>query len=107
MEKDSTLMGMNVMEGGELNMFLENRKLVKGVMSPQPKGTFYPMDQLPPKAMKLDNFAWFDYIRPLNKRDIFNWRGKSADQVLKKSTRSGAPLPNQNLFKQELKKKEE
>ena len=107
MEKDSTLMGMNVMEGGELNMFLENRKLVKGVMFPQPKGTFYPMDQLPPKSMKLDNFAWFDYIRPLNKLDIFNWRGKSADQVLKKSTRGGAPLPNQNLFKKEILKKEE
>lgn len=107
MEKDSTLMGMNVMEGGELNMFLENRKLVKGVMSPQPKGVFYPMDQLPPKAMKLDNFAWFDYIRPLNKQDIFHWRGKSADQQLKKSTRSGAPLPNQDLFKKEKLKKEE
>ena len=107
MEKDSTLMGMNVMEGGELNMFLENRKLVKGVMSPQPKGVFYPMDQLPPKAMKLDNFAWFDYIRPLNKQDIYHWRGKSADQQLKKSTRSGAPLPNQDLFKKEKLKKEE
>ena len=107
MEKDSTLMGMNVMEGGELNMYLENRKLTRGVMFPQPKGTFYPMDQLPPKQMKLDNFAWFDYIRPLNKQDIFNWRAKSADQVLKKSTRSGAPLPNQNLFKKDQVKKEQ
>lgn len=106
MEKDSTLMGMNVMEGGELNMYLENRKLVKGVMFPQPKGTFYPMDQIPAKALKLDNFAWFDYIRPLNKHDIFNWRSKSADQVLKKSTRSGAPLPNQDLFKKNQLKKE-
>ena len=107
MEKDSTLMGMNVMEGGELNMYLENRKLTKGVMSPQPKGTFYPMDQLPPKEMKLANFAWLDNIRPLNKHDIFNWRGKSAEQVLKKSTRSGAPLPNQNLFKKGQLKKEQ
>ena len=105
MEKDSTLMGMNVMEGGELNMYLENRKLVKGVMSPQPKGTFYPMDQIPPKALKLDNFAWFDYIRPLDKNDIFNWRAKRADQILKKSSRSGAPLPNQNLFKKDQLKK--
>ena len=107
MEKDSTLMGMNVMEGGELNMYLENRKLTKGVMSPQPKGTFYPMDQLPPKEMKLANFAWLNNIRPLNKHDIFNWRGKSAEQVLKKSTRSGAPLPNQNLFKKGQLKKEQ
>jgi hypothetical protein len=104
MEKDSTLMGMNVMEGGELNMYLENRKLTRGVMFPQPKGTFYPMDQIPPKAKRLDNFAWFDYIRPRDKQDIFNWRGKSADQILKKSSRSGAPLPNQNLFKKDQEK---
>lgn len=76
-------------------------------MAPQPKGTFYPMDQLPPKEMKLANFAWLDNIRPLNKHDIFNWRGKSAEQVLKKSTRSGAPLPNQNLFKKGQLKKEQ
>jgi hypothetical protein len=43
--------------------------------------------------------VWFDYIRPLDKDDIFNWRAKHADQVLRKSTRGNAPLPNQELFK--------
>ena len=41
-----------------------------------------------------------------DKNDIFNWRAKRADQVLKKSSRSGAPLPNQNLFKKDQLKKE-
>lgn len=61
-------------------------------------GTLYPMLQLPPDKMKLENFNWFDYIRPLNKEDIFNWRGKKAGQELKKSNRGAAPLPNQDLF---------
>lgn len=103
MEKDSTLIGMNVSETSELNIYLENRKLKKMVMKPKSNGTLYPMDQLPADKMKLNNFAWFDYIRPLNKEDIFNWRGKKAGQELKKSVRSAKPLPNQELFNKKAK----
>lgn len=98
MEKDSTLIGMNISETSQLSMFLQNRKLKKMIMSPKSNGTLYPMSQIPSDKMRLDNFAWFDYIRPLNKKDIFNWRGKKAGQELKKSTRGAAPLPNQKLF---------
>ena len=98
MEKDSTLLGMNCSETSKLSMFLENRKLKKLAMSPKSNGTLYPMTQIPPAKMKLDNFAWFDNVRPLNKADIFNWRGKGVGQELKKSTRGAAPLPNQKLF---------
>ena len=98
MESDSTLIGMVTAESSELNAFLEDMKLKTVVMKPKTNGVMYPMDQLPPAKMRLDNFGWFDYIRPLNKKDIFNWRGKKAGQELKKSTRGNAPLPNQNLF---------
>ena len=98
MESDSTLIGMNVSETSLLNMFLENRKMKKMIMSPKSNGTLYPMLQRPPEKMKLDNFVWFDYIRPLDKEDIFKWRGKNAGQGLKKSNRSAVPLPNHNLF---------
>ena len=89
---------MNVSESSELNVYLENRKLKKMVMKPQSSGTLYPMDQLPPEKMKLENFGWFDYVRPLNKKDIFHWRGKKAGQELKKNVRGNVPLPNQKLF---------
>ena len=101
MEKDSTLMGMNVSETSELSIFLENRKMKKMLMKPKTNGVFYPMDQLPADKMKLDNFAWFDYVRPLSKKDIFMWRGKKEGQGLKKSARGEAPLPNKKLFKKE------
>ena len=97
MERDSSLMGMNVLETGQLSMFLENRKL-KRIWMPKANGVMYPMSQIPPEKRHLENFVWFDYIRPLNKEDIFNWRGKGAGQQLKKSTRGAAPLPNQKLF---------
>lgn len=98
MEKDSTLIGMNVSETSLLSIHLKDRKLKKMVMSPKSNGTLYPMTQIPPQKMKLENFAWFDYIRPLGKYDIFDWRGKGAEQQLKKSTRGDAPLPNRELF---------
>ena len=104
MEKDSTLIGMNVSETSQLDIYLQNRKLKKMVMSPKSNGTLYPMNKLPADQMKLDNFAWFDYIRPASKEDIFVWRGKRAGQELKKNTRNTAPLPNQELFNTKTKK---
>jgi hypothetical protein len=52
----------------------------------------YPMTQIPPDRRFLSNFAWFDYIRPLNKEDIFVWRGKKKDQELKPEKRREAPV---------------
>jgi hypothetical protein len=104
--KDSTLMFMNVSETSLLNVYLKDRKMYKMMMSPKSNGTLYPMEDLPKDKMRLDQFVWFDYIRPLDKDDIFNWRPKHADQVMKKSKRGTAPLPNQQLFK-EVKKKPE
>lgn len=100
-EGDSTMIGMNVSETSLLNMYLKDRKMERMVMSPKSNGTLYPMDQIPPDKLRLDNFAWFDYIRPLNKDDIFNWRGKRAGQELKTTTRRSAPLPNRDLLRRE------
>ena len=98
-EKDSTMVGMNVSETSVLNMYLKDRKMEKMVMSPKSNGVLYPMDQIPPDKLYLKTFVWFDYIRPLNKDDIFNWRAKKAGQELKKTTRKSVPLPNYDLLK--------
>ncbi|CDB97979.1 uncharacterized protein BN659_02361 [Bacteroides sp. CAG:443] len=98
MDSDSTLIGMNVSETSKLDIYLENQKLEKMVMSPKSNGTLYPMTQIPPGTSKLQNFVWFDYIRPLNKQDIFNWRSKKVEDQLKKNVRGPVELPNQHLF---------
>ena len=103
MQRDSSLIGMNVSETSELNLFMENRKMKRIKIPSKNQGTFFPMSQLPPDKMKLENFGWFDYIRPQNKQDLFIWRGKKAGQELKKSTRSAAPLPNKKLFENKIK----
>lgn len=104
MDSDSTLIGMNVSETSQLDIYLEQQKLDHMVMSPKSNGTLYPLPQIPKGKDKLDNFVWFDYIRPLNKDDIFEWRAKKAGDELKKNIRGPIELPNQHLFDQQKKK---
>lgn len=103
MDSDSTLIGMNVSETSQLDIYLKDQKLERMVMSPKSNGTLYPISKIPEGADRLQNFVWFDYIRPLNKQDIFNWRGKKVEDQLKKSTRPPVELPNQHLFKHKKK----
>lgn len=89
-DADSTLIGLNYTETPLLKMFLENRKM-KRIWMQKPTGTLYPMTQIPPDKYFLPQYAWFDYIRPLNKDDIFNWRPKKEGTVLKEQKRREAP----------------
>lgn len=90
-DSDSTLIGLNYTETSEMKMYLENRKMKK-IWMPKAEGTLYPMSQIPPAKKFLPNYAWFDYVRPLDKDDIFNWRGKKAGTELKEVKRREAPL---------------
>ena len=51
----------------------------------------YPIPLIPPDALYLQNFAWFDYIRPRDKYDLFEWRPKKEGTELKESVRHSAP----------------
>ena len=42
------------------------------------------MTQIPPGKEKLESFGWFDYVRPLSKDDLYEWRPKAAGTELKK-----------------------
>ena len=93
---DSTFIGLNYTETTELRMFMEDRKLSR-IWMPKAEGTIYPMTQIPPAKRHLPGFAWFDYIRPLNKDDIFNWRPKKGGTELKPLPRRTRPTPSLNL----------
>lgn len=89
-EADSSLIGLNYTETPWMKMYLENRKMKK-IWMEKPTGVLYPMTQIPPEKYFLPRYAWFDYVRPLNKGDIFNWRPKKAGQELKEVKRREAP----------------
>lgn len=102
-EKDSSLIMMNYSEGGLLKMYLKDRKMERGVFVGKTTGTAYPLDQIPAEKSKLPSFVWFDYIRPKNKEDIFEWRGKKAGEVLKKSDRKPVVSPRNMHIKRSKK----
>ena len=97
-EKDSTMTGFNTSEGSLLHLFLKERKMEKGKFDGKSNGTMYPMDQIPPDKLRLPTFAWFDYIRPLSKEDIFNWRSKKAGKSLKPTIDRRPKTDKRNLI---------
>ncbi|WP_157575357.1 OstA-like protein [Alloprevotella rava] len=91
LDKDSVLDNVVYAETSKLRMTLANKKL-KRIWGPATTGTVYPVALAPSDKTILPNFAWFDYIRPLNKSDLFNWRGKKKGSELKIMPRREAPL---------------
>ncbi len=89
-DDDSLMIGMNHLESSQMKMWLVDRKVSK-IWTPQASGTMYPLFMIPPSSLYLDNFAWFDYVRPVDKDDIFNWRPKKAGMELKETVRREAP----------------
>ena len=90
LDDDSLMIGMNHLETSQMKMFMRDRKVQK-IWAPSSTGVMYPPFNVPPETLYLDNFAWFDYVRPLDKDDIFNWRPKKAGTELKESVRHAAP----------------
>ena len=92
-ESDSTFVGMNTTISGRIIAYLQDGQVEKLVVPKDAKGVFYPMGQRPYEKRFLDNFAWFDYVRPKSKEDIFDWRGKNSNLQLKVIRRENIPLP--------------
>lgn len=90
-DADSTIILENYLQTTLMKVFFNNSKMQK-VWAPKSEGDAYPLSQIPPDRRQLPAFAWFDYIRPLNKDDIFEWRGKKGGQELKPEKRREAPV---------------
>ena len=74
-EGDSVPIIYNYQQTSELRMFMKGKKL-ESVWTPKTSGTMYPLNQIPEDRKRLPGFMWYDYIRPLDRYDIFNWRPK-------------------------------
>ena len=89
-EEDSVVTLMNYLETPLLKMFLKDRKMER-IWTSKASGVYYPLNQVPADKNPLPGFAWFDYVRPLNKEDIFNWRPKKEGTELKEIKRREPP----------------
>ncbi len=91
-DKDSTLIGLNYIETDTMRSFVNDQRKLERIWMPKAQGTLYPMTQIPAGKDKLDVFAWFDYIRPKDKDDVFNWKAKASGSELKHIRRHAAPI---------------
>lgn len=92
-DEDSMMMGMNTTEASFLSVFFVDKAISKLLITKSSSGVFYPMDQLEQDKMYLSNFNWFEILRPFNRWDVFNWRGKQASDKLKTTIHREVPLP--------------
>lgn len=90
-DRDSSFTNMGYIETDTMRMFMKDRKLQK-IWTCKQTGRMYPITQIPPDKKELPAFVWFDYIRPRDKYDIFNWRGKAKGTELRNIERRAAPL---------------
>ena len=91
-DEDSLMVALNHMESTEMKMFMGENRKIKKIWMPAAEGTFYPIPMIPSNVRYLENFQWFDYVRPTSPQDIFNWSGKHEGSELKKSVQRKAPL---------------
>lgn len=90
-DADSTIIGLNYTETDTMKMYIGPDRQLEKIWMCANTGTLYPITQVPPEKHKLPNFAWFDYMRPVSKDDIFIWKPKTAGTELKEEKRREAP----------------
>lgn len=103
-EDDGARIALNYTETTELKVYMENKKM-KRIWMPAAKGFFYPPFEIPSNKRFLAGFAWFDYIRPVDKDDIFEWRSKDEKYVLKTTEKKNVPLQSLDKFAEKSKSK--
>ena len=104
LEKDSTIIYQNYTETSKLRMYMKDKKMQR-LWAPASTGCFYVAGLAPAERTRLSNFVWFDYIRPLDKDDLFEWRPKKRGTELRPSIRHVAPV--QTLKKTSAEEKSE
>ena len=73
-------------------MFMTPQRQLERIWTSRASGTMYPITQIPPQKYRLEEFAWFEELRPTGPDDVFLWRGKGGDNKLKAVRRQEAPL---------------
>lgn len=78
-ERNGELNGMlNWVEGSYLRINMLDGKFQRLVIWPKPVGNTTPFHLVTPEKLRLKDFFWYDYLRPLDKDDVFRKVSKKA-----------------------------
>lgn len=87
LEEDGAMIGLNETKSSYLTVWVKENKLEKLKIWPQPQGKMTPIPDLQPDQKTLKDFFWFDYIRPLDKDDIFRRVERKSEDQPKRSNK--------------------
>jgi hypothetical protein len=81
------MIGMNHAQSSYLMIWLKDGQLERLKMWPEVNGTMTPVPDLQPSDKLLEDFFWFDYMRPRNKHDIYIPVPRKAGEAPKRSNK--------------------
>lgn len=80
-EDDGSYIGLNKTESSFFSIRLKNKQPEKTVFWPATKGETLPLPDLTPEKKFLKDFIDFDYLRPVDRFDIFVRKEKRAEDI--------------------------
>ena len=80
-ERDGEIIGLNRLESSYFEIFFKDKKFEKLRAWPKPVAKMTPLEMVIPDQTKLPDFYWYDYLRPLDKDDIFRRVSKKASDI--------------------------
>lgn len=86
-ENDGAMVGMNETKSGFLTIWVKDNQLERLKIWPSPQGTLTPIPDLNPSQKTLQDFFWFDYIRPQHKDDIYTVVKRNVQDTPKRSNK--------------------
>jgi lipopolysaccharide assembly outer membrane protein LptD (OstA) len=68
---NGAMIGLNQTKSAYLTIWLKENQLERLKLWPESEGSLIPIPDLKPEQKTLTDFFWYDYLRPLNKNDIY------------------------------------
>jgi hypothetical protein len=84
---DGAMIGMNQTKSPYLSIWFKENKLERMKLSDISEGTLTPIPDLNPSQKTLNDFYWFDYLRPKDKDDIYHVVKRKAGEAPKRSNK--------------------
>lgn len=80
-ESNGNILLQNMLMSGSMELFFQDGQFEKMKGWPSPEGKATPLDILSGEGYRLGGFYWYDYLRPLDRYDIFRKIKKKAGDI--------------------------
>ncbi|OFX56728.1 MAG: hypothetical protein A2046_00325 [Bacteroidetes bacterium GWA2_30_7] len=71
---DEEVIGVNKAICSNLIIYVKDGGFDKILFLTLPDATLYPTEELPETELRMKDFNWYDYMRPINIFDVFRWK---------------------------------